>query len=207
MNDICEGLCTNTNEYDVDTTIKITEDYIKNEYKVDRIVGSEMSVMARNYSALDVARYVINYSNKNDYDISNLKLQKVLYLIQAYFLISTRNGRPCFDDEIEAWDFGPVVPSVYREFKQYGSANIPTIKSYIVIDEDNIWNSKRIEYDDSIIKDKHKKRINTVIERFSNYTATALVSLTHNQLPWIKAHEMGKNQEITIESLKEYFSG
>lgn len=39
------------------------------------------------YDVLEVCRHVINYSNEQDYGISNLKLQKVLYLIQAYFLI------------------------------------------------------------------------------------------------------------------------
>ena len=39
------------------------------------------------YDVLEVCRHVINYSNEQDYGISNLKLQKVLYFIQAYFLI------------------------------------------------------------------------------------------------------------------------
>ena len=42
------------------------------------------------YRVLDVCRHVINYSNKHDYGISNLKLQKVLYFIQAYFLITKK---------------------------------------------------------------------------------------------------------------------
>ena len=36
-------------------------------------------------NVLDVCRYIINYSNKKDYGISNLKLQKILYFIQAFF--------------------------------------------------------------------------------------------------------------------------
>ena len=45
------------------------------------------------YDVLEVCRHVINYSNEQDYGISNLKLQKVLYLIQAYFLIDkTKNA-------------------------------------------------------------------------------------------------------------------
>lgn len=54
--------------------------------------------------------------------ISNLKLQKILYLIQAYSLIQTK--RPCFSEDIEAWDFGPVIPDVYRKYKQFGSTDI-----------------------------------------------------------------------------------
>ena len=62
------------------------------------------------YKVLDVCRHVINYSNEHDYGISNLKLQKVLYFIQAYFLTKKKDHTPCFDEKIEAWDFGPVVP-------------------------------------------------------------------------------------------------
>lgn len=67
---------------------------------------------------LNVARYIINYSNQEKYGISNLRLQKLLYFVQAYYLISS--GNPCFGDRIEAWDFGPVVPVVYHEFKRFG---------------------------------------------------------------------------------------
>ena len=64
------------------------------------------------YDVQDVAEYVITYSEVKDYGISNLKLQKILYLIQAYSLIHTK--KPCFSEDIEAWDFGPVVPEVSR---------------------------------------------------------------------------------------------
>lgn len=90
------------------------------------------------YDVLEVCRHVINYSNEKEYGISNLKLQKVLYFIQAYFLIDKTKNAPCFDDKIEAWNFGPVVPAAYHEYKQYGSGDIPTIESYILFDTDNI---------------------------------------------------------------------
>lgn len=54
----------------------------------------------RIYSALEVARHIINYANSNDQLLSNLKLQKLLYFVQAEFLIS--QGRTCFTDDIEA---------------------------------------------------------------------------------------------------------
>ena len=52
------------------------------------------------YDVLEVCRHVINYSNEQEYGISNLKLQKVLYLIQAYFLIDKTKSASCFDDKI-----------------------------------------------------------------------------------------------------------
>lgn len=159
------------------------------------------------YNVLEICRHVINYSNEHDYGISNLKLQKVLYFIQAYFLINKIDHTPCFDEKIEAWDFGPVVPEAYHEYKQYGSGDIPTIKSYFLFDNGNIWNSKRVEYDNDIISPDDKKLIDKVIDKFANYSATDLVSLTHRQSPWIDAYAPYQNNEITIESIRGYFNG
>ena len=141
------------------------------------------------YKVLDVCKYVINYSNQKDYGISNLKLQKILYFVQAYFLIS-EPSRCCFEEKIEAWDFGPVVPKAYREYKQFGSSDIPDTG-------DNI----------NIISDEDQKLIRTVIEKFADYSVTDLVSLTHNQSPWIDAYIPCMNREITPEAIREYFNG
>jgi uncharacterized phage-associated protein len=58
------------------------------------------------YNVLDLCRHVINYSNDNDYGISNLKFQKARYFIQVYFLTNKKDRTPCFDEKIEAWSFG-----------------------------------------------------------------------------------------------------
>lgn len=156
------------------------------------------------YNALDVSRYIVNYSNAKDYGISNLKLQKILYFVQAYFLIQT--GSPCFKEKIEAWDFGPVVPKAYCEYKQYGCGDIPTTKSFIMIDKDNIWNSKRVEFEDIAISDDDKSLIDKVIDKFSEYSATDLVELTQHQIPWMDAIVSNQSNEITNKSIFEYFN-
>jgi uncharacterized phage-associated protein len=167
--------------------------------------GKEDELMG--YNVLDVCRHVINYSNENDYGISNLKLQKVLYFIQAYFVTSKKDHAPCFDEKIEAWDFGPVVPEAYHEYKQYGSGDIPTIESYISFDETDIWKSKRIVFNDDVISDEDKVLINKVVDKFSDYSATDLVLLTHRQSPWIDAYVPHQNNEITLNAIRKYFNG
>lgn len=157
------------------------------------------------YPVLEVCRHVINYSNEHNYGISNLKLQKILYFIQAYFVMSKENCSPCFYDRIEAWDFGPVVPVAYHEYKQYGSGDIPTVRSYFMFDKDNMWNSKRIVFQDIVIERKDKELMEQVVDKFSDYSATDLVTLTHRQSPWIDAYVPHQNNEITIESIKEFF--
>src|SRR5690606_17024633 len=75
-------------------------------------------------SCFAVANYFLSQSNADAGDlISNLKLQKLVYYAQGFSLALL--DEPLFEDEIEAWMHGPVVPALYREFKTHGSAGIP----------------------------------------------------------------------------------
>ena len=158
------------------------------------------------YRVLDVCRYIINYSNREDYGVSNLKLQKLLYFIQVYFLMNSENHEPCFSEKIEAWDFGPVVPVAYHEYKQYGSTDIPPVESYIDFDVDDPWSASMEEYNEDCILDEDKDLINAVITKLADFSATDLVTITHNQAPWKDAYVQYENNEITISSMRKYFS-
>lgn len=157
--------------------------------------------MSNCYDVLDVSRYVINYSNEKGYGISNLKLQKLLYFIQAFFLIN--KGDCCFEDKIEAWIFGPVVPRAYRRYKQYGSIDIPTQNTYWDFDDE--FNLVEVEFGDYPFLDEDVSLIKEVVNQFKDYSANDLVSLTHKQDPWRNAFKKNKNAEIEPESIKEYF--
>lgn len=121
-------------------------------------------------------------------DISNLKLQKLLYYCQAYSYGLT--GKPMFSEQIEAWVYGPVVPSVYQEYKKYESRNIPLsdIEQFSLPDDST---------DSAIIK--------LVKEQKGQYSAIALKDMTHKETPWIEAFAICKNQPIEAETMREYF--
>lgn len=155
------------------------------------------------YDVLDTSRYIIEYSNIKDYGISNLKLQKILYFVQAYFLI--QRGLPCFKEKIEAWDFGPVVPVAYKEFKKFAGMDIPTMNYYIVFNKNGSLDVKCAEFENDFISDEDKVLINKIVDKFSKYSATDLVNLTQHQTPWIDAINPKQNGEITKESIFEYF--
>ncbi len=139
------------------------------------------------YSASLIAKYIINYCNTMGKTISNLRLQKILYFVQAEFLVS--KGSPCFQDEIYAWDLGPVVPDVYREYKIFGSSAIPAFRDILF----------QISEDD-------KELIDGVVNECNKYSSYTLVQMTHEQTPWIKAYNTFSNGIITKNSIKEYFS-
>lgn len=138
------------------------------------------------YDALDIAEYIIWYCESKGKPISNLKLQKILYFVQAEFLVA--RGVPCFENKIEAWDYGPVVPDVYHEYKIFGSNAIFS------------FSNMTLE-----ILPQDKRTINIMVDECNRYSSTDLVDITHRQLPWLEARKRGYNAEITKESIKDFF--
>lgn len=149
------------------------------------------------YNAIDIANYCIwYYSCELKVFISNLKLQKVLYFLQAEFLVST--GKPLFKEKLIAWDFGAIVKEVYDKFKIYGSSSI--------------YFSKNSEISKSRfkIRNKDKEIINEVLKELKSYSSFELTEINLSQTPWINAYykRYGKifsDIEIDLNELKEFF--
>lgn len=75
------------------------------------------------YTAHEVAKYIINWCNRNNIGITNLKLQKLLYFVQRDYC-SKRRVR-LIKEGFYAWQLGLVVPEVYKEYEKYGEFAIP----------------------------------------------------------------------------------
>ena len=139
------------------------------------------------YDVQLIAKYVINRCAQTNRSICNLKLQKILYFVQAEFLVDT-NGA-CFDDEIEAWNYGPVVPAIYFKYKVFGSTNIPD------------------QGDDGFesITTQDRERLNAIIDSAAKYSASTLVEITHRQSPWKNAYHRA-DKIIHKDEIKEFFA-
>lgn len=140
------------------------------------------------HTANDVAKYIISRCTKRNKAISNLQLQKVLYYVQATFLIQRMSA--LFMDDIEAWQFGPVVRSVYREYCGYGAAAIYERKE-----------------PDVAFSDDEKKLIDQVVDNKLNERPWDLVKETHAKgKPWDLVYQggIGKMQIIPKEVIAEY---
>ncbi len=144
------------------------------------------------YSAQNVAKYLIYLGsqavvgdNKEKEGVTNLKLQKLLYFAQAYFL--SKLGRQLFTEKIEAWEYGPVVPEVYKKYRTNGS--------------DPIFS----EDDKSSLTDEDKEELKKVWDTFGGYSASRLVDIAHAHNPWKEAYA-STNKEITPKALTDYYS-
>lgn len=135
------------------------------------------------YNAMDIARIIINYSHKKKNPVSNLKLQKLLYYVQAAFLIET--GDVCFDNEIICWQHGPVVREVYNRFSSFGAEEIACQNFVIKVKyKDGRFRLEQIPFDDGVVSDMDKQRIYRVVDALLGFNAWTLVDKTHEETPW-----------------------
>jgi uncharacterized phage-associated protein len=132
----------------------------------------------------DIAKYFLSLVDEEAGDsISNLKLQKLVYYAQGYNLAI--HDRPLFHEPIEAWVHGPVVPELYRSFKQHGAEPLPPAFA-----DHNKFMPEEIEL------------LDEMWEMFGQFSATKLRNMTHNELPWKKTPT---GNVIPRELMKEYF--
>ena len=108
---------------------------------------------------------------------TNLELQKYLYFIQAAALVVLE--KEAFDDEIEAWQYGPVVPKAYKEFK---------------------YNKKDLEKIQPILDKDIENLVKEVVSEFGEDSAFELVERTHSYSSWIEAWRENK-QIISKEDI------
>lgn len=89
--------------------------------------------MGAKYTAADVAACVVTSAFECGRPVSNLQLQKILYFIQRDYMLS-HGGITIFDDEFEAWQYGPVIPSVYWTYSIFGGSPIKVAQKYKSVD-------------------------------------------------------------------------
>ena len=135
--------------------------------------------------AIDVAKYIIKYEHSKGRSITNLRLQKLLYFCQGSVIMNTPDHSLCFDDYMEAWDYGPVVPSVYREYCEHYFFDLPDSDFEGQIDNDNI--------------------INFTLDKAASLTTGELVGTSHNQAPWQEAYIKGCKKTISQDRIIEFF--
>jgi uncharacterized phage-associated protein len=74
------------------------------------------------YTPQHIANYFLDKAEAEGRPITPLKLIKLVYIAYGWVLALT--GKRLFDERIEAWKHGPVIPSLYHEFKHYGGSPI-----------------------------------------------------------------------------------
>jgi len=133
-------------------------------------------------SAFTLSKYIIK-----SIPVDNLKLQKLLYYSQAVHLV-LYDKQPLFPEDIEAWDIGPLIPSVYREYKQYGFETIPSTEKLTPL---------------SLVE---KKAVDMSLDYFGKMSGLDLINEAHSETPWEEVYKRGQlGLVISHDSIYDYF--
>lgn len=140
------------------------------------------------YDVFDIADYFIWRANEDEEigeNITNLKLQKLVYYAQGFHLALI--GDVLFSDPIEAWQHGPVVRRLYFRHREHGGKPIPTPE----------------EFSPERINLETRELLEEVYMVYGQFSAWRLRNLTHEEGPWKDTPE---NTEISVDKMREYFA-
>jgi uncharacterized phage-associated protein len=138
-------------------------------------------------TAKDVAKFFLSKTREEiGESITHLKLQKLLYYAQGFSLAIF--DTPIFEERIEAWDHGPVVPDLYQEYKAYKANPLPGVD---VEEASRLFTTEQMEM------------LNDVYEVYGQFSAWKLRAMTHSEPTWEKAYPGGI---ISHADMKRYFS-
>jgi uncharacterized phage-associated protein len=136
--------------------------------------------------ALDVAKYFLTLSEPDEGDVvTHLKLQKLCYYAQGSALAVL--GRPLFDEQILAWEHGPVVREVWEAYRQYASGAIPVPADFDA---------------EAVLTAEERELLDEVWNVYGQFSAWKLRNLTHEESPWANAV---RDAVIPHEALRTFF--
>ncbi|MGE7369757.1 Panacea domain-containing protein [Neorhizobium sp. NPDC001467] len=120
--------------------------------------------------------------------LSNLQLQKMLYLADMNFVGTF--GERLINENFEAWDYGPVLPSLYHRVKAFGAKAVPNV----------FWGS-------APVVGREAQMIQTAWDKLQTQSPGELVENTHwSNGAWAKRYVPGvRGIKISIEDMADEY--
>lgn len=138
-----------------------------------------------------IADWFIVRSREVGDPITNLKLQKLVYYAQAWYV--ALYDKPLVRDEFQAWLHGPVSPRLYHRFKAAR------------------WRPIEDEITEPELPPEVKEHLEEIMEQYGGFSAWDLERLTHTETPWIEARkdvpsDANCENPISLDAMRSYYS-
>lgn len=149
------------------------------------------------YNATSIANFFIRKGIEDGKPVDQMKVQKLVYFAHGWYLAIT--NQPLINEAVEAWRFGPVIPSLYHSLKHSGNQ---TITNAIPEQEDSTIDESEQEV---------HAYLTGIWNLYSPLTGIQLANMTHeDQSPWANISKEFSNQipadkDIDNEVIKQYF--
>jgi len=154
--------------------------------KMYSVVSQQNQVEA--VTAHAAANEFLRLAGEEGKSLTNMQLQKLVFLGQGYCLALL--GRQLHRNNTHAWQWGPVVPRLYKDLQKYGSGVV----------------SEAVPSIDQLQSEDELRIVRAVWKAYRNYSGAQLSALTHKPgSPWAKTWETNKFGIIDPNDIKAYY--
>lgn len=142
------------------------------------------------HDARSVANALIDWAAENQRPFTPMQIIKLVYICHGWML--GLHGRPLIFQPVEAWQYGPVISTVYQGVKQFGGSHV----------------TGKIEARDGEFDEIESDLIEQVCDKYSRLSGIALSRLTHAQdTPWHTIWNMyGQNSIIPNDLIEDHYA-
>lgn len=159
--------------------------------------------MTNGYDGRAIANFILDFCDRNGRKVTNLALQKIVYFCHVWSLIEL--DRPLIRHKFEAWEYGPVLPYLYREFKNHDRSPIVCRATQI----DPVDGKHQIvpyHFDSQT-----ESMLNEIVAFYSRLRASDLIELSHaEEGPWYSVWNHGgrvnPGMKIDNARIQEFYS-
>lgn len=143
---------------------------------------------SRKSKAVAVAKEILSCAHRQGLELTPMQLLKLVYIAQGWML--AKYGRTLFDEQVQAWQYGPVVPSVYQAIKQFGSSPVASV------------DAPDVEFNED-----ERKVMDFVTRTYGKATGIALSTATHQPgTPWSQTWAVAaKSTPISNDLIRSFY--
>ena len=126
-----------------------------------------------------IANYFIRLGLEYGNPVTPMKLQKLIFFAHGWYLALAET--PLLEECVQAWDHGPVFPSIYHEFKGFGNDGIDRFACMTTMDNGLTQTAPfNLPPDPDLTN-----FLNRIWEVYGNFSAIQLSNMTHEPgTPW-----------------------
>lgn len=129
-------------------------------------------------SPIRAGQLIIELAEEEGRALTQLQILKLVYIAHGWHLATY--GEPLLNEKVQAWQYGPVVPSLYHSLKRFGTGLVPKnwLRNFLFAGRDPT--------------PEEEESLATTYRMLGKFSGIALSNLTHKPgSPWSKVWRPG----------------
>lgn len=137
-----------------------------------------------------IANRFLELAREKRDSLTPMQVLKLVYIAHGWML--GLHGKPLIKDDVQAWQYGPVIPVLYNAMRSYGGS--PVTAAVRAPANDRLSNEE-----DDVVQQ--------VYEEYGSFTGPALSRLTHARgTPWALTYVPGEfGIEISSDLIEDHY--